>query len=121
VAPAARADAFVYWANSRADTIGRANLDGTGVDQSFIAGASGTQGVAVDALEPPPTIADLIASVEALDLPGGIQNALLKKLTNAQRNLDAGDTGGRAKSSPRSSPRSGRRAARRSSATTPMS
>ena len=43
---------------------------------------------------PPPTIADLIDSVEALDLHGGIENGLLKKLTTAQRNLDAGDLAG---------------------------
>jgi streptogramin lyase len=41
-----RADAFVYWTNGNA--IGRANLDGTGVSQSFITGASAPQGVAVD-------------------------------------------------------------------------
>jgi hypothetical protein len=41
---------------------------------------------------PTATIADLIVSVEALDLHGGIENGLLKKLTNAQRNLDAGNT-----------------------------
>ena len=29
----------VYWANGDAGTIGRANVDGTGVDQSFITGA----------------------------------------------------------------------------------
>jgi hypothetical protein len=38
---------------------------------------------------PTPTIASLIDSVEALDLHHGIQNSLLKKLTNAQRDLDA--------------------------------
>jgi hypothetical protein len=43
---------------------------------------------------PTPTIADLIDSVEALDLNHGIENALLKKLTNAQRNLDADDLAG---------------------------
>jgi hypothetical protein len=43
---------------------------------------------------PTPTIADLIASVEALDLPHGVENSLLKKLTNAQRNLDADDLDG---------------------------
>ena len=32
---APRAEAFVFWTNS-GDTIGRANLDGTGVDPSFI-------------------------------------------------------------------------------------
>ena len=38
----------MYWANARSDAIGRANLDGTGVDQSFITGASGPNGVAVN-------------------------------------------------------------------------
>src|SRR5262245_31206419 len=40
LALAARADAFVYWTNPgtnlESGTIGRANLDGTGVDESFI-------------------------------------------------------------------------------------
>lgn len=39
----------VYWPNFYSGTIGRANLDGTGVDQSFISGASFPTGVAVDA------------------------------------------------------------------------
>ena len=39
----------LYWANASTNTIGRANLDGTGVDQSFITGASQPLGVAVDA------------------------------------------------------------------------
>src|SRR5262245_59008384 len=45
-----RADAFVYWANDDGDstTIGRANPDGTGVNQSFIAGAIQPCGPAVD-------------------------------------------------------------------------
>jgi virginiamycin B lyase len=38
----------VYWSNYDPDTIGRANLDGTGDNPSFITGASGPQGVAVD-------------------------------------------------------------------------
>ena len=38
----------VYWANSGTGTIGRANLDGTGVNQSFITGAGSPAGVAVD-------------------------------------------------------------------------
>jgi hypothetical protein len=47
------AGAFVYWANnsvsgSPANSIGRANLDGTGANQSFITGASNPAGVAVD-------------------------------------------------------------------------
>ena len=37
-AVAARADAYVYWANDQTGAIGRANLDGTGVNQSFIGG-----------------------------------------------------------------------------------
>ena len=38
---------YVYWSNGNNGAIGRANLDGTGVNQSFITGASGP-GVAVD-------------------------------------------------------------------------
>jgi virginiamycin B lyase len=45
---AAPADAFVYWANSGTNSIARANLDGTGADQSFITGANAPEGVAVD-------------------------------------------------------------------------
>ena len=50
LALAARADAFVYWTNSGSNftgSVGRANLDGTGVNQSFIR-ADNAQGVAVD-------------------------------------------------------------------------
>ena len=39
----------VYWANHDNGTIGRANLDGTGVNQSFIAARAAPCGVAVDA------------------------------------------------------------------------
>jgi hypothetical protein len=41
----------IYWTNAETDTIGRANLDGSGVNQSFISVTSGNQpnGVAVDA------------------------------------------------------------------------
>lgn len=46
VAPAA--NAYIYWANATADTISRANLDGTGVNQSFISGAEYPAGIAVD-------------------------------------------------------------------------
>jgi hypothetical protein len=38
----------IYWANETANTIGEANLDGTGVNQSFITGANLPFGVAVD-------------------------------------------------------------------------
>ena len=42
------ANAFVYWVNQKSSALGRANLDGTGVNQSFITGASAPEGVAVD-------------------------------------------------------------------------
>jgi Cep192 domain 4 len=38
----------IYWANSGANTIGRADLDGSNPNQSFITGASFPIGVAVD-------------------------------------------------------------------------
>jgi len=43
---------------------------------------------------PAPAIGDVIASVQALGLPGGIEGALLAKLTGAQRDLDANNRGG---------------------------
>ena len=39
----------IYWTNQLASTIGRANLDGTGVNESFIKGAQAPCGIAVDA------------------------------------------------------------------------
>ena len=48
LALAPRAEAFVYWADVDQGTIGRANLDGSGVDHSFINTASSPLGVAVD-------------------------------------------------------------------------
>jgi hypothetical protein len=45
---APQAGAYVYWGNNYTDTIGRANLDGTDIDQSFIAGAASPTAVAVD-------------------------------------------------------------------------
>ena len=39
---------YIYWANSGTTTIGRAKLNGTDIDQSFITGANGPNGVAVD-------------------------------------------------------------------------
>jgi virginiamycin B lyase len=47
----AQANAFVYWSNTHfgeGTSLGRANLDGTGVDQSFITGAVGPVQVAVN-------------------------------------------------------------------------
>jgi virginiamycin B lyase len=43
---ASSAQAYVYWANG--NNIGRANLDGSGVDDAFIAGAGTSSGLAVD-------------------------------------------------------------------------
>jgi hypothetical protein len=46
---AAQAGAYVYWGTiSTAGTIGRANLDGSGANQSFIAGTESPVGLAVD-------------------------------------------------------------------------
>jgi hypothetical protein len=39
---------FVYWASAGQTTIGRAKLNGTGVNNAFITGLTGVQGVAVD-------------------------------------------------------------------------
>ena len=41
---------YIYWGNSASDTIGRSNLDGSGVDQRFAEGARHPCGVAVDSL-----------------------------------------------------------------------
>ena len=38
----------IYWINNTTNTIGRADLDGSNQNQSFITGASGPYGVAVD-------------------------------------------------------------------------
>ena len=46
---AARADAFVYWTSPNTGSIGRANLDGTGVNQNFIGAFNPWTGLAVDA------------------------------------------------------------------------
>jgi hypothetical protein len=57
--------AQLYWANLNNNTIGRANKDATGVDQSFIAtGGARICGVAVDALAPPPPPADAGAQAD---------------------------------------------------------
>jgi hypothetical protein len=45
----------VYWANSSTGSIGRASLDGSDVNQSFVTGANNPVGVAVDAAELSPT------------------------------------------------------------------
>lgn len=45
----ASASAYLYWSNPTHQAIGRANLDGSGVNQHFIATASKPEGIAVDA------------------------------------------------------------------------
>jgi hypothetical protein len=44
----ARADAFVYFPETGLGAIGRANLDGTGVNLTFIRGLDHPQAMAVD-------------------------------------------------------------------------
>jgi len=64
--------AQLYWANAETNTIGRANTDGTSVNQSFIAtNGSQTCAVAVDSLaSPPPSpAADSAGSTPVVD-PG---------------------------------------------------
>jgi len=39
---------YIYWSNFGTNTLGRANVDGGEVNQSFITGASGPDGVVVD-------------------------------------------------------------------------
>jgi hypothetical protein len=46
---ASAAQAFVYWGAPGASAIGRANLDGTGLNTSFVSGVSNPYGLAVDA------------------------------------------------------------------------
>jgi hypothetical protein len=75
------------------------HLDGTSVNQRFFSTLSAPSGVAVDALAAPapgpgpgpPTITRLVADVQGLGLPRGIERGLLAKLGAAQRNVDAGD------------------------------
>jgi stage V sporulation protein SpoVS len=43
------AEAFIYWTDTSLDAIGRGNVDGTGVNQSFISGAEEPTGLAIDA------------------------------------------------------------------------
>ncbi|HEX5782486.1 MAG TPA: hypothetical protein VFX80_11220, partial [Solirubrobacteraceae bacterium] len=45
---AAPAHAYIYWTDGAAGTIGRANLDGSGVKSNFITGAAAPRGIAVD-------------------------------------------------------------------------
>lgn len=62
----------IYWANAGVDTIGRATVDGTGVNQDFITGSILPQGMAIDGLHL--WWANGAASVGRADLDG--QNVL---------------------------------------------
>ena len=44
----AHVSAYVYWANSNNSTIGRANLNGTGVNQRFITAANRPDALVID-------------------------------------------------------------------------
>lgn len=39
---------YIYWSNFGMGTIGRANINGTGVNQGFIVGAPGPEGMAIN-------------------------------------------------------------------------
>ena len=71
------------------------------------------------ALVAPPTIADLIDSVDALGPPTGLERTCWKKLTGAQRNLDQDHLSPCLREAPSFTTRSGPRAARRSPPPTP--
>ena len=47
-------DTHIFWGNNGGDAIGRANLDGTGVDQNFITGADNPCGVTLSSAATPP-------------------------------------------------------------------
>jgi hypothetical protein len=91
---------FVYWADQFDGSIGRAPVSGgsTGLNNFFIRTLGDPTGVAVDRLSsvsagphPPPAIAPLVADVQRLGLPHGIERSLLAKLDAAERAVDAAD------------------------------
>jgi YVTN family beta-propeller protein len=85
----------VYVTNQLSDDVSQFDVGAGGAlsPKSSAAVAAGDQPFGI-AVRPDvfPTIGELIDSVEALGLPRGIENGLVKKLENAQRNLDEGDT-----------------------------
>ena len=88
--------AHVDWTNRNGNTIGRADLAGTNVDQAFIRTFQ-PGSLAIDGLTgtpPPPTIVEVVATVQALGLPHGTERSLLAKLDAAQRSLDRGHASG---------------------------
>jgi hypothetical protein len=92
--------AHVWWANGlRFDAIGRANLDSSSPDPTFLSTLYLPTGIAVDGRvapgpgpsERPPTISTLTADVQSAGLPPGTQGSLVAKLEPAQRSVDAGN------------------------------
>jgi hypothetical protein len=61
---------------------------------TFETGVRSGDGLVTVTYTEPVTIADLIDSVNALNVAKGTKNSLLKKLNGAQKNLNSGDTGG---------------------------
>ena len=98
----------LYWATG---TIGRANLDGTSPDQSFITGANQPCGVAVDSLSPPasspPSNAFTIGKVKGKKLTLGLASAGAVQLTDAAARTFVGATAAKVKRSLKPSSASG--------------
>jgi YVTN family beta-propeller protein len=91
----------VYVTNMGSDTVSQYDVGAGGAltakSTPAVPAGDAPVGVVVRATPsapPPATIGDLIASVEALALPPGIERSLLAKLTGAQRNLAADDLAG---------------------------
>jgi virginiamycin B lyase len=89
-------NAHIYWGNP--DSIGRANLNGSGVNQGFIAGA-GPAGMAVDALLPSNEFSlgkakrnkkrgTAKLTVESLDPPGELELGGTRKLKGREKSVE---------------------------------
>jgi hypothetical protein len=99
VAPAAAGDVYVTLATSNA--VAQFDIGaGSALAPKSPATVAAVErfGIAVrrttlGAASPAPTISDVIASVQALDLPAWIKRALLAKLTGARRDLPANRRG----------------------------
>jgi hypothetical protein len=77
---------YIYWANSSAGTIGRANLNGQSVDQSFIGGQNSPWGVAVDSAAIPAPDRQIYWTNSAF--PGGtVGRAKLSDPTNVDLSI----------------------------------
>jgi hypothetical protein len=81
--------AHIYWTQPNSGRIGRANLDGSGIDGNFITGAATPLGIAVDAGGPPPAGApqgspNVAHVINSAGLPEGLVKSLTAKLRNAR-------------------------------------